>query len=180
MRKKPPAREELPEIVGRPDRKLRDPLPSLAERQAFAAGVQYHPYAKHKKHPSAYRLKPYEGRADRTYCDSHSKFQKPDFGRIPLLLERAALSGAWSLDVRDQVPAMLWTVDDNGWVYELYITNEYQSDYHGYPLMPADSFARLVIARLREWYAGLDPVTKARHSNLAAGLNQAQTKYTGK
>ena len=181
MRKKPEPREPLPEIIGRPDRKLRNPLPSLADRQALAARIKYHPSAKHKTNPGAYKLQPYQGKGpERTYCDAHSKFSKADSLRIDTLLERAALSGCWNIDVRGDVPSMLWTVDDTGWVYELFITNQEQADYHGYPVMPVDGFARLVVGRMRAWYDGLDPVKKADHSELATGLNLAQTKYAGK
>lgn len=46
-------------------------------------------------------------------------------------------------------PNLLWTVDESGWIFELRITNADQTQYHGYPVLPGDAFARHVLTRAR-------------------------------
>lgn len=47
-------------------------------------------------------------------------------------------------------PALLWTIDESGWIFELRITNAGQTQYHGYPVLQGDAFARHVLVRARE------------------------------
>lgn len=111
----------------------------------------YGPYAKHKFHPTAYKLRPYAGQdEERTYCDAHAGFGRDDFGRIRTLLTRGVMLGLWSDQNDGDVPSLLWTLDTTGWIFELRITNSGQAQYHGYPVLPADAFARHVLARARE------------------------------
>ncbi|MBZ9939467.1 hypothetical protein LB518_24495 [Mesorhizobium sp. BR1-1-16] len=65
--------------------------------------------------------------------------------RIPALLKRAQEAGLMG--------NLIWSVDDNGWIYELQVTNTGLNDWHGYPMLPSDPFARPVWLRFREWAA---------------------------
>ncbi len=113
--------------------------------------MSYGPYSKHKFNPTAYNLVPYSGPdVERTYCDAHAHFGKGDFVRTPDLLKRGVMLGLWSDQIDTDVPRLLWTIDENGWIFELRITNSAQAQYHGYPVLPGDAFARHVLVRARE------------------------------
>jgi hypothetical protein len=58
--------------------------------------------------------------------------------------------GLWSGQDDGDVPKLLWTIDASGWIFELRITNSGQAEYHGYPLLPGDAFARHVLAKARD------------------------------
>lgn len=126
-------------------------MPALAAREDLIGRARYGAYAKHKFNPTAYKLTPYAGSdVERTYCDAHSRFGKDDMARIPALLARGVMLGLWSEQVSDNTPDLLWTIDDTGWIFELRITNSGQSEYHGYPVLTGDAFARHVLNRARE------------------------------
>jgi hypothetical protein len=148
QRRKPPQRVKPTRSRNNRKRRLREPIPTVAEREALSASAKYGPHSKHKYNPSAYGLTPYSGQdEDRTYCDAHANFGKHDFSRIPTLLKRGILLGLWSDGAGP--PDMLWTIDDNGWIYEMPVTNIVQHDYHGYPLLPGDAFVAQLLARSR-------------------------------
>lgn len=58
--------------------------------------------------------------------------------------------GLWSDQMDGDVPALLWTIDESGWIFELRITNAGQTQYHGYPVLQGDAFARQVLVRARD------------------------------
>lgn len=58
--------------------------------------------------------------------------------------------GLWSDQSSEDVPNLLWTLDESGWIFELRITNPAQAQYHGYPVLPGDAFARHILSRARE------------------------------
>lgn len=149
-RRKPPRRTVLQRSRNNPNRRLCSSVPSTESRSGLLGRVQYGAYSKHKYNYTAYKLDPYQGQdVERTYCDAHSGFGKEDSSRIPLLLQRAVMLGLWSEQLDDDVPILLWTIDNSGWVFELRITNAQQALYHGSPLLPDDPFARHVLARAR-------------------------------
>lgn len=113
--------------------------------------MTYGPYSKHKFNPMAYQLTPYGGPdVERTYCDANANFRKEDCIRIPDLLKRGAMLGLWSEQNDGNAPRLLWTIDENGWIFELRITNSGKARYHGYPVLPGDAFARHILVRARE------------------------------
>lgn len=63
--------------------------------------------------------------------------------RIPRLFDRAKAAGL--------IGNLIWTVDDSGWIYELQLSNAQQKEWHGYPMLPDDPFARQVGARFVAW-----------------------------
>jgi len=153
-------------------------MPPVVARTDLVGRCHYGPYAKHKYNPGAYRLKPYEGGdEERTYCDEHAKFGKADFARIPDLLERGIMLGLWGEHSLGEDPAMLWTIDDNGWIYELRITNAVQAEYHGYPVLEGDAFAQQVITRARRVASSPEDSGLQAVKNAQAAIAAAQAMY---
>lgn len=143
-------------------RKLRVPALNRDALDALSGRAQYEPYAKHKRHPRAFGLEPIsEISDDPTYCDEHAGFTPDDMARIPGLMCRGIAAGLTSKAESGGNPRLLWSIDDNGWVYEARLTNEGQALYHGYPLLPGDPVANKVISRYRDWAYGRDDIQAA-------------------
>jgi hypothetical protein len=135
----------------------------MESRVDLSERVTYGCYSKHKFNPTAYKLSPYAGQdEERTYCDGHARFGKGDLERIPALLVRGVMLGLWSAQANGDAPSLLWTIDESGWIFELRITNPGQAQYHGYPVLPSDAFARHVLVRAREVFnkEGEFPINK--------------------
>ncbi len=172
-RKQPPSRRAIERAAENDPRELRTPAPTAAERQHLAATARFAPFSKHKKHPTAYRLPPYEGQdEDPTYCDDHAKFMPADMVRAGDLLKRGILAGLWGDKFRKGDPSLLWTVDDNGWIYEARITNPGYGGYHAYPVLKNEAIARKVLARYREH------VEEKPNPVLQAALTKALERYS--
>jgi hypothetical protein len=45
----------------------------------------------------------------------------------------------------------MWTVDDNGWIYELAVTNRTSNERHGYPLRASEAFAETGYRHFQSW-----------------------------
>lgn len=142
--KRPTSRAGLPERNdNHRNRELATEL-SQSEVTARFAGIRYLCYGKHKSNPYLYGVEPYRGTdTDRVLCDTHANFHKSDFSRIPALFARARAAGL--------VGNLMWTVDDTGWIYELQNSNSVLNEWHGYPLLPSDTFAPKIWNRYREW-----------------------------
>lgn len=150
-RRKPPPRIVVNRSRNNANRRLTDTLPDILAREELSARVTYGAYSKHKYNPTAYKLSPYAGQdEERTYCDAHAKFSTENSHRIPALLKRGVMLGLWSDHHKKDAPSLLWTLDESGWIFELRITNPGQLQYHGYPVLPGDAFARHVLTRARE------------------------------
>ena len=70
---------------------------------------------------------------------------------VPGLLIRRISAGLIGSRVEDGVPSILWTVSDQGWIFEARITNIGQAEYHGYPVRPSEAIADLAYARFSAW-----------------------------
>ena len=151
-RKKPPPRIVVQRSRNNPNRRLIAALPDVSSRSALSAQVSYGAYSKHKLRPMAYKLSAYAAHdEERTYCDAHAQFGVSNISQIPALLVRGVMLGLWSVQLNsDGAPRLLWTLDDRGWIFELRITNPGQAQYHGYPVLPGDAFARHVLTRARD------------------------------
>lgn len=177
-RKKPPTRIVIQRSRHNTNRRLCDAVPSLEARKDLSGLATYGAYSKHKFNPTAYRLTPYAGSdVERTYCDEHSHFGKDDFARIPALLLRGIMLGLWSEQTSNSTPDLLWTIDDTGWIFELRITNSGQSQYHGYPVLTGDAFARHVLNRAREVAFNSYQFPIDRDQNVRAAIAAAETFY---
>lgn len=177
-RRKPPPRVQPERSRNNPKRRLCAQIPSQEMRQKLAALASYGCYAKHKFHPTAYGLKPYAGTdEERTFCDEHAQFRPDDLVRVPALLRRAIMAGLWADYDADHPPRMLWSVDDNGWIYELRITNAVQCEYHGYPVLASDAFARVVAEAFSMWVMSLTNDTLPIDPTAAAAAAAMQERY---
>lgn len=144
MTRRPTSRANLPERNDAHRTRELDPKPASPEFTARFQNIRYGCSGKHKRNPYIYAVSPYHGSdTDCSLCDEHAGFQKTDLTRVPLLFRRAELAGL--------AGSLIWTVDDNGWIYELMSTNVGLNEWHGYPLLPTDSFAKQVWMRFDDW-----------------------------
>ncbi len=176
VRRKPPARDHLPRLSENEKRDLSPEAPDAAERAALLGRVHYEGYGKHKRNPHLWNLAPFHGYApDRTFCEDVG-FERADEPRIPNLLQRGIDAGLFGDLYRQGDPTMLWTIDDNGWIYELRQTNAGQGLYHGYPMAPTNALGRKIIARFESWFYSL--LIGQRDPILLAALRDAQDRYS--
>ena len=114
--------------------------------QQLLGTVHYEGSAKHKRHPHLFGLDPFNGdRDDATLCDE-ADFRPQDIAEIPGLRERGLRAGLIGHTAR-----LLWTVADDGWIFEARETNRATAEFHGYPILPEESIARLVFDRFVAW-----------------------------
>lgn len=110
------------------------------------ARVFYKGHPKHKRHPHLFGLEPFNGnRGDSTLCDEDANFDLTRMAEVPSLIERglrARLVGS---------NALLWTVADDGWIFEGRLTNPVTLEYHGYPVRQNEAIAKKVCFRYWEW-----------------------------
>ena len=170
--RQPPSRKQRERSAPNDPRRLSEKPPPIAERAALACRATFAPYAKHKRNPSAYRLKPYQGQdEDRTYCDEHARFFPADMPRAPMLLMRGINAGLFGKKRKKGDPGLLWSVDDNGWIYEAQITNPGYAVYHAYPVLPNEAIARKVLVRYTDF------VNQQNDPQLTASLTAARRRY---
>lgn len=147
-------------------------MPSVAARSALLVKASMDPYAKHKKNPAAYKLEAWHGdHEDPSYCDEHAEFMPADMVRVPSLLQRGIEAGLFGKTQKKGDPGLLWSVDDNGWIYEAQITNPGYGVYHAYPVLPNEAIAPKVLLR----YA--DYVLEMNTPVLEASLAAARRRY---
>jgi len=159
--KKPPKRTEIPPRNKDNDKRKLATVVTDAEIAAFLAAVTYEGSPKHKRNPTIFGLEPFNGRrGDATLCDDHANFQPKDMARIQTLITRGLAARL--------VGTNLWTVDDNGWIYEARLTNKVTSEYHAYPVRPSEAIAEPVFRRFNAW-----AVTHGKTSDRLAAQNCA-------
>lgn len=121
--------------------------PGDALLEQLRGAVHYSGSQKHKKDPLAFDLEisPGARRGDATLCDEHAGFTPAKIRTIPRLVQRGLRAGlvGWG--------NLIWTVGDDGWIFEGRPTNKVTSEYHGYPVLEWESIARLVYKRYGEW-----------------------------
>jgi hypothetical protein len=106
--------------------------------------VTYKGSPKHKRNPAIFGLEPFNGqRGDATLCDDHANMQPRHMAQIPAMIVRGLQAGL--------IGTNLWTVGDDGWIFEARLTNVLQNEYHGYPVRPSEVIAEPVYRRFRAW-----------------------------
>ena len=141
---RPRMRDDLPPRKSENRKRRLDPEATPEQVHARFLNIRYGGSSKHKWHPHLFGLEPYRGeRGDATLCDAHARFQPEDMQRVPDLLVRARRAAL--------IGTLIWTVDDNGWIYELECTNQVQNEHHGYPLRGGDATAEVVFHQFRQW-----------------------------
>jgi hypothetical protein len=170
-RRKPPRRIAVARHSDNEKRRLCEPPPDLEFRRSLAARAHFEGFGKHKLEPRAFGLEPVPFGEDDTYCDGHAGFSPADVARLPQLLQRGIWAGLIGHNYKQGDPTLIWTVDDNGWIYEGRITIPSQALYHGYPILPSDAFGKMVIARYTHWVYDQDD------NQLIETLRNAQERY---
>ena len=145
--KRPKTRRD--QLERRPDNVKRRLLPEPGSEllEHLWESVRYQCSEKHKKDPLAFNLdiSPGSARGDATLCDEHAGFTPAKFVSIRGLIERglrAGLVGRGNL---------IWTVGDDGWIFEGRPTNVVTNEYHGYPVLEWEAIARPIYDRYSEW-----------------------------
>lgn len=144
--KKPPERTDIPpRNQDNNKRRLEKDVSSKAIAELDAKAF-YRGSSKHKRNPSIFSLEPFLGdRGDSTLCDEHANFQPADMAKIPELIHRGVQARLVGKN------ALLWTVADNGWIFEGRLTNVVTTEYHGYPVRPTEAIAEKVYRRYSAW-----------------------------
>ncbi len=91
--------------------------------------------------------------------------------RAPALLKRGIDAGLFGKTKKKGDPGLLWSVDDNGWIYEAQITNPGHAVYHAYPVLPNEAIARKVLMRYTDF------VDQQGTTVLTASLDAARRRY---
>lgn len=147
--KRPKPRIQLPSRDADNDGRCLDPSPDARLLARLVVAARYECYAKHKAAPHAYGLRPYSGpKGDYTRCDEHANFGITKMASIPRMLRRGIKAGLVGPSAR-----LIWTVGDDGWIFEGRITNVGQDVYHGYPVRPTEAIADPVYRRFCRWAA---------------------------
>lgn len=115
----------------------------LNERQrlALVEGVRYCGSPYHKLNPADYGLPETKPRPDKTLCDVA---RRVDFTEALALLREGVRKGLVSVQWRGQWPQNIWSVDQEGVVYEAQLQNVEAGEYHGYPMTLDMEFAEHV------------------------------------
>jgi hypothetical protein len=173
VRRKPDARVIEARSSNNDKRRLREQTPTAVELRELEARASFGGYSKHKLNPQAFGLEAFSGqREDATYCDGHASFSPEDMRRVPDLLKRGITAGLIGQNSSQGDPTLLWTVDDNGWIYEARLTIPGQALYHGYPVLPNEAIARHVIVRYTDW------IYDCGHLELHSSLQHLQERYS--
>lgn len=143
--RRPPARrdERRPDNVKR--KLLAAPEDGLLE--LLKGSAWYRGSERHKRDPLAFGLSisPGAKKGDATLCDEHAGFTPSRSRTIPRLIQRGLSAGL--VGRQNQI----WTVGDDGWIFEGRLTNAGTHEYHGYPVLDWESIARPVYDRYSEW-----------------------------
>ena len=135
-------RERRPDSLKR--RLLAAPTDNLHE--PLKRSLSYGCSDKHKMHALAFGSRiPGGSKRDATRCDEHAGFTSDRLPTIPRLIKRGLCA-----DLVAKVN-QIWTLADDGWIYEGRPTNVETSEYHGYPVLKWESIARPVYKRYSDW-----------------------------
>lgn len=162
MPQRPDKRPDFPPRNSDNDKRRLDPDPDPASIANLVDKSKYEGSSKHKRNPHLFGLDPYRGkRGDETLCDEHAGFDVLAMARIPELLIRGIVAGL----VGGRV---LWTIDDDGWIYEMRLTNADLYQYHGYPVRPTEAIARPVYDRFAKWASSNKAAIEIKAANACA------------
>ena len=125
-------------------RLLQDPTDDLI--RDMLNKVHYRGSPKHKLHPHRFGLTPFNGiRGDATPCDD-ADFEPSQMAEIPMVIRRGIRAGLIGHTQR-----IIWTVADDGWIFEARETNRDTAEFHGYPVLPTETIAYAVFSRFSAW-----------------------------
>ena len=142
--KRPPKRTKLPARNSNNDKRclLANPDPSCVSQ--LKQKIWYQGSSKHKRTPHICRLPPFRGKSgDETLCDRNANFR--NIKAMPQLIQRGPDAGLVGTN------GIIWTLADDGWIFEGRVTNRTTMEYHGYPVRPSEAIAEQVYRRFSEW-----------------------------
>jgi hypothetical protein len=149
---KPPKRSDLPARRSDNDKRRLHPAPDRGVLDALSDVAKYEGISKHKAKPLRFGLPPHSGpRGDETLCDEHAGFEPGDLPDTRRLLARGLAAGLVGHVERQDIPTIVWTVSDHGWIFEARVTNAGKAEYHGYPVRPSEAIAEQVFRRFDAW-----------------------------
>lgn len=125
-----------------PNRKIRSQSEPETLRE-LANKVHYGGNPVHKRNPGDFGLAPpSRPMPDKTLCDPSGVFTR----KVALKLLREGIErGCISEQEDNGFPRMVWSVDENEYVFEAKLDNRDQGSYHGYPLPQDDVFREAVL-----------------------------------
>jgi hypothetical protein len=119
---------------------------STEERCALAARASYGGNPEHKRSPGDYGLiPPASPRPGKTLCDGTRNIPKEE---ATDLLVGGLLKGMCSQCNSETFPKNIWSVSENGEVFEAQLENQVEGIYHGYPVPNDDDFINVI---QKEW-----------------------------
>ena len=144
---KKPLKKNLPARTADYDRNRLDPAPNQLKLDRLAEKAKYHGSPTHKAHPLKFGL-PLENvrQGDATLCDAEANFQPAQMAEIPLLLRRGIRAGLVTKSA-----GRIWSVAEDGWIFEARTTNSVLYEYHGYPVRYGEAIAEAVYDRFVRW-----------------------------
>jgi hypothetical protein len=139
------------DLTFNPKRSLRE-WNSTPEDDAYASAlscaVRYTGNPAHKRNPGDFKLTPPAApRQNATLCDDARVFRKDEAAS---LLKNGARLGLVDKRSNGRFPMLIWSVRDDGVIFEAELENPGLGEYHGYPMPLSDPF-RLVVM---EWIRG--------------------------
>lgn len=145
MAKRPSKRADVPPRASDNLKRTLIEKPDAAQLSDLRVTINYAGHPKHKRNPHLYGLGTFNGeRGDETLCDAHAGFRMKDMASIPSLLLRG-------IDAELVGERIVWTVADDGWIFEARLTNRDTNEYHGYPVRPSEAISELVFRRFSVW-----------------------------
>jgi len=149
---KKPTPRALPPRASDNDKRRLNQMPDQAAITRLLQTATYRGISRHKGNPRQFGLPPNNRpRGDETLCDVHANFQPADMATVPTLLRRGLTAGLIGEVETQGIPTMIWTVADDGWIFEARITNAGRPDYHGYPVRASEAIAKIVYDRFADW-----------------------------
>jgi hypothetical protein len=114
----------------------------------LAARVQYTGNPQHKRNPGDFGLVPPAApRQNATLCDAAGVFTQAE---ASALLKAGVEAGLVSERIEQGFPTQIWSIRNDGVVFEAELENPRLGHYHGYPMPLADPFRLVVLARMRQ------------------------------
>ena len=132
----------------RPDRRIADRnFLTDAEKMRLLGTVRYIGSGLHKLRPGDYGLSPPSNpRPSKSPCD---ELRPVLLAEAKLLLQRGIEKGMVSAYQPGSLPKYIWSVDEQGEVYEAKTRPERESDYHGYRIGDDETLMRKYV--MSEW-----------------------------
>jgi hypothetical protein len=111
----------------------------------LAARVRYTGNPQHKRDPGDFGLTPPSSpRQNASLCDEANVRHRAE---ALSLLRAGIVAGLISKQTREGFPSQIWSVREDGVVFEAELENSGLGQYHGYPMPFGDPFRLVVLAR---------------------------------